>query len=109
MVDIRLRPQSSSTAFEAWTTYCLHSAQIWERMALTRARVVFAQGDFGKDVAAAVERVLSLPVDRTELARAVVAMRRKLEDSRAPGDLKRGVGGLVDIEFIVQYLQLAHA
>jgi [glutamine synthetase] adenylyltransferase / [glutamine synthetase]-adenylyl-L-tyrosine phosphorylase len=111
--DTRLRPHGSSgplaIPLEAWTTYCLESAQTWERMSLTRGRVVFAQGDFGKDVAAALHRVLCLPIDHTELARAVVAMRRKLEDSRAPRDLKRGAGGLVDIEFIVQYLQLAHA
>ena len=94
---------------DAWKLYYRLRAQPWERLALTRARVVFAQGEFGREVAAAIREVLAVPVDPAELASAVVAMRRKLEDSRAPGDLKRGVGGQVDVEFIVQYLQLVHA
>ncbi len=44
-----------------------------------------------------------------QLAAEVLAMRRKLESSRSRHDLKRGSGGLSDLEFIVQYLQLLHA
>ncbi len=49
-----------------------------------------------------------MPVEPATLAREVVAMRRRLEESRGPHDLKRGSGGLADIEFLVQYLQLLH-
>jgi glutamate-ammonia-ligase adenylyltransferase len=111
--DTRLRPHGSSgplaIPLDAWTQYYQHTAQIWERMALTRARVIFALGDFGREVQAAIQAALRVSLDQGELAGAVIAMRRKLEESRAPGDLKRGAGGVVDIEFIVQYLQLRHA
>jgi [glutamine synthetase] adenylyltransferase / [glutamine synthetase]-adenylyl-L-tyrosine phosphorylase len=111
--DTRLRPHGNSgplaLPLDAWKAYYQGPAQIWERLALSRARVVFAQGDFGRVVSAAIREILCSPIDRDDLARSVIAMRRRLEESRAPGDLKRGVGGLADIEFIVQYLQLSHA
>ena len=50
-----------------------------------------------------------VPIDPAWMAREVVAMRRKLEESRGPTDLKRGSGGLADVEFLTQYLQLIHA
>jgi glutamate-ammonia-ligase adenylyltransferase len=57
----------------------------------------------------AIREALVVPLDSETLAREVVAMRRKLEESRGPNDLKRGFGGLADIEFLVQFLQLRHA
>jgi glutamate-ammonia-ligase adenylyltransferase len=111
--DARLRPHGASgplvVPLDAFVSYYRSSAQPWERLALTRARILFARGDFGREVAAAIRELLMLPVDTTALARDVQAMRARLEASCAPGDLKRGVGGSVDIEFLVQYLQLVHA
>ena len=63
----------------------------------------------GEQVEAAIRPALSVSLDPADLAREVLAMRRKLEESRGPHDLKRGAGGLADIEFLVQYLQLVHA
>ena len=94
---------------DVFRDYFRSHAQTWERLALTRARVLFGNGGFGKAVSEAIQDLLASPVDRPTLAGEVVAMRRKLEDSRARNDLKRGVGGLADIEFLVQYLQLAYA
>ena len=78
-------------------------------MSLTRARVIFATGGFGQDVTDAVRSVLKLPIDGERLVADVLAMRRKLEANGPRHDLKRGAGGLADVEFIVQYLQLLHA
>jgi glutamate-ammonia-ligase adenylyltransferase len=112
-VDTRLRPHGASgplvVPLDAFVAYYRSSAQPWERLALTRARVLFARGDFGREVAAAIRDLLMLPVDPSDLAREVQEMRARLEASCAPGDLKRGVGGSVDVEFLVQYLQLVHA
>ncbi len=112
-VDTRLRPHGSSgplaVPLEALLTYFHGPAQVWERLALTRARVIHSRGGFGQHVEAAIRSALAVPIDPGVLAREVVAMRRRLEDSRGSQDIKRGVGGLADIEFLVQYLQLLHA
>ena len=112
-VDTRLRPHGNSgplaIPIDALIDYFQHSAQTWERLALTRARVIHARGGFGRQVETALRDALLVPVEPQSLARDVVAMRRRLEESRGPNDLKRGFGGLADIEFLVQYLQLRHA
>jgi glutamate-ammonia-ligase adenylyltransferase len=87
---------------DAFRAYYRQAAQPWERLALTRARVVYARGDFRQTVASALREALTGPADPAELAREAVAMRRRRECSRA-------VGGLADVEFLVQYLQLTHA
>ena len=112
-VDARLRPYGSSgplaIPLASLIDYFQGPAQVWERLALTRARVIHARGGFGRQVQAALRSGLQVPVDPAILAREVVAMRRRLEESKGPHDLKSGFGGLADIEFLVQYLQLRHA
>ncbi len=112
-VDARLRPHGSSgplsVPLDALVAYFRGPAQPWERLALTRARVIHARGGFRRRVLASLRSALAVPIDPGALAREVVAMRRRLEESRGPNDLKRGFGGLADIEFLVQYLQLVHA
>lgn len=112
-VDTRLRPYGQSgplaVSLDAFLGYFRESAQPWERLALTRGRVLFSQGTFGRDVMRGVEEVLRRPVDPEALAGYVVQMRRRLLGSRGPTDLKRGPGGLVDVELLVQYLLLVHA
>ncbi len=71
--------------------------------------MIFATGGFGGPVASAIHSVLTEPVDSTRVAADVVAMRKKLDLARSRHDLKRGSGGLTDLEFIVQYLVLVHA
>ena len=77
-------------------------------MTLTRARVIFATGGFGELVTTTVRSILTVPVDRGALADEVLSMRKKLEAGRPRRHLKRGPGGLADVEFAVQYLQLLH-
>ena len=112
-VDARLRPHGASgplvQTLGSFLAYFRRSTQIWERMTLTRARVIFATGGFGREVSEAVRSLLAEPLDPAVVAAEVVAMRRKLEASRPRNDLKRGPGGLADLEFIVQYLLLVHA
>jgi len=112
-VDTRLRPHGKSgplvVSLDTFRTYFEETALPWERLALTRARVIFSNGGFGKLVSEAIQQILSTPADPATLAHEAVAMRRRLEENVARNDLKRGSGGLADIEFLVQYLQLVHA
>jgi glutamate-ammonia-ligase adenylyltransferase len=112
-VDASLRPHGASGSLvqtlDAFKAYVARSARAWERMSLTRARVIFSTGGFGRVVSEAIRVLLAEPVDCAQLAAQVLAMRRKLEGSRSRRDLKRGGGGLADLEFMVQYLQLCHA
>ncbi len=117
--DLRLRPNGDSglmvISVEAFRKYQLESAWVWEHQALTRAR--YSAGD--KAIGAAFEQVrqeiLRQPRDRTELRREVLAMRARMMEAHASkGDgaafeLKQDRGGLIDVEFIVQYLVLAYA
>ncbi len=112
-VDTRLRPHGASgplvVTLAGFREYFEHSADSWERLALTRARAIFATGGFGRHVSDAIRGILCQPVDPTNLAREVVSTRRKLVESRRRNDLRRGIGGLADLEFVVQYLMLVHA
>ncbi len=112
-VDTRLRPHGASgplvVTLSSYRHYFEQSAHSWERIALTRARVIFATGGFGRHVAEAIRGILCQPVDRARLAKDVQSMRRKRVESGRRNDLRRGVGGLADLEFVVQYLMLVHA
>jgi glutamate-ammonia-ligase adenylyltransferase len=112
-VDTRLRPHGASgplaVTLDAFAAYFHDSAQVWERLAMTRARVIHGTGDFGFEVTEALRSSLGQPVDPATIVRDVLAMRRRLEDSAPANDLKRGTGGLADIEFIVQILALREA
>jgi glutamate-ammonia-ligase adenylyltransferase len=112
-VDMRLRPTGRSGSLviplaEFIRYYDGGGAQLWERLALTRARVVYGDEDFGRQVMQAVrEAVTALPW-RPEFAEEILHMRRRLEASRSERDLKRGLGGIVDIEFLVQLFQIKY-
>jgi glutamate-ammonia-ligase adenylyltransferase len=112
-VDMRLRPTGKSgslvlplTEFRRY--YEGGGAQLWERQALTRARVVHGDPDFSREVLAAVEAAAFGPEWRPEMADEIRTMRERVEASRNGRDLKRGFGGLVDTEFLVQLFQLKH-
>lgn len=110
-VDMRLRPtgRSASLATPLATFqryYQSAAAQLWERQALTRARPVAGDAVFGQQLLSAAHEAAFGPPWRPELADEIRAMRERLESSRGERDLKRGFGGIVDIEFLVQLLQL---
>ena len=115
--DLRLRPDGASgllvSSVAAFTDYQQQHAWTWEHQALTRAR--FVAGD--ADVGAAFERIrcaiLTQPRDVAKLREEILAMRQKMHDGHPnPSglfDLKHDAGGIVDVEFMVQFLVLAHA
>jgi glutamate-ammonia-ligase adenylyltransferase len=113
-VDMRLRPTGKSGSLvlplaEFRRYFEGGGAQLWERQALTRARVVHGDAAFGKEVMEVVERgAYGLPW-RPELADEIGSMRDRLESSRSERDLKRGFGGIVDVEFLVQMFQVKYA
>jgi len=115
--DLRLRPNGASgllvSSIAAFSEYQRSQAWVWEHQALTRAR--FCAGD--TQVGAAFEnirqQVLCQPRDLAVLRREIVEMRQKMRDGHPNNtglfDIKHDSGGMVDIEFMVQYLVLAHA
>jgi [glutamine synthetase] adenylyltransferase / [glutamine synthetase]-adenylyl-L-tyrosine phosphorylase len=115
-VDMRLRPSGRSgpvaTSLASFDSYQHNEAWTWEHMALTRARVVAGSGALAVRVEAVIRAALCRPRDARAIAADVVDMRRAVAAEKGDGvrwDLKYAAGGLVDIEFIAQYLQLVHA
>jgi glutamate-ammonia-ligase adenylyltransferase len=117
-VDTRLRPDGVGgllvSSINAFAQYQAEQAWIWEIQAMCRARFVAGTGRVGEIFADIRRRTLARPRDQTELRESVVAMRRKMRDNREPTPkglfhLKSDVGGITDIEFLVQYLLLRHA
>ena len=115
-VDMRLRPSGRAgpvaTQIGGFASYQESEAWTWEHMALTRARVVSASPEFGARVEKVIRDILQRPRDAVQIAGDVLEMRgaiAKEKGDRERWDLKYAAGGLVDIEFIAQYLQLVHA
>jgi [glutamine synthetase] adenylyltransferase / [glutamine synthetase]-adenylyl-L-tyrosine phosphorylase len=112
-IDLRLRPSGQkgpvATRLASFIDYQANEAWTWEHMALTRARVVAGPAQLCTAIEAAIKTVLCRARDRSKIAADVQDMRRRISDAKGtkdPWDLKQVRGGLVDIEFIVQYLQL---
>jgi glutamate-ammonia-ligase adenylyltransferase len=115
-VDMRLRPSGRAgplaTQLDGFLDYQENEAWTWEHLALTRARVVSASPAFAARIETAIRAVLTRGRDAGSLAGDVVEMRRAIAQEKGDStrwDLKYAAGGLVDIEFIAQYLQLLHA
>lgn len=112
-VDTRLRPWGAkgnlALSIDSFARYQQEDAESWEHMALSRARVV--AGPAG-DVQAVIHAVLSRPRDVKALRTAVLQMRADMAAAKKPQgrfDVKLVSGGLVDLEFIVHFRQLASA
>ena len=113
---MRLRPSGRqgplATQFTSFKLYQRDEAETWEHMALTRARFVAGDASLGADLAKTVRQTLTRERDAVKIAREIRSMRgliaREKGDSD-PWDLKLVAGGLIDVEFIAQYLQLAFA
>ncbi len=116
-VDLRLRPSGTAgpvaVSFAAFESYYAGDAETWEELALCRARVVWSTSEgFTADATDAVEAILRRPRDPAVCAKDVLEMRALMADERPPDgfwDLKLGEGGMVDMEFCAQYLQLVGA
>lgn len=117
-VDLQLRPSGNSglavTRLAGFARYQRSEAWTWEHQALLRARVVAGDVRLAADIAGIRAEVLSRRRDVTALRAEVVDMRRRMREvlqKRVAGrwDVKHGEGGLIDAEFITQFLCLAHA
>ena len=115
-VDMRLRPSGTSgplaTSLAAFRRYHDGAAWTWEQMALTRACVIAGPKPLGDRVTGIINDVLKRSRDAAKLALEVDDMRERIADEhRDPSiwHVKHLRGGLIDIEFIVQFLQLRDA
>ena len=116
-IDVALRPDGASgllvSSISAFEKYQAASAWVWEHQALTRARFCAGDTAIGARFEAIRESVLRKPRDEAALKQDVLSMRQKMRDAHLNRsklfDLKHDAGGMIDIEFIVQFLVLNHA
>ena len=115
-LDMRLRPSGNkgpiAISLEGFKRYHEWDAWTWERMALTRARVVAGPPDMRQRVNAAIEAAIRRQQEPDQIRANATTMRERIaRDLRPHGhwDVKLRPGGLIDIEFIAQALQLVHA
>jgi glutamate-ammonia-ligase adenylyltransferase len=115
--DLRLRPNGASgllvSSIAAFTEYQRQDAWVWEHQALTRARFSAGDTQIGAVFEQIRQQVLCQERELPELRKEILAMRQKMHDGHANDselfDIKHDSGGMVDIEFMVQYLVLAYA
>ncbi len=116
-IDLRLRPNGNAgllvTSLKGFERYQRERAWTWELQALTRARFSAGDASIGRHFEAIREALICTPRDLAKLKAEVIEMRQKMLEGHpnktALFDLKHDRGGMVDIEFMVQYLVLAHA
>ncbi len=115
--DLRLRPDGASgmlvSSLDAFRDYQFTRAWTWEHQALTRARWCAGDATLAAPFDAIRNEVLSKPRDREKLRQEIIEMRDKMRAEKKDRvdqlDLKHTRGGIVDVEFIVQYLILAYS
>ncbi|WP_211463085.1 bifunctional [glutamate--ammonia ligase]-adenylyl-L-tyrosine phosphorylase/[glutamate--ammonia-ligase] adenylyltransferase [Collimonas silvisoli] len=116
-IDIALRPDGASgllvSSFGKFEKYQRESAWLWEHQALTRARFCAGDAAIGERFETLRVEVLRQVRDAEQLQREVLEMRQKMRDAHPNRsdrfDLKHDAGGMIDIEFLVQFLILRHA
>lgn len=116
-IDVALRPDGASglmvSSIGSFIRYQEKSAWLWEHQALTRARFCAGTPEIGIQFNQLREQVLRLERDQDKLAAEVLSMRKKMRDAHPNRsnlfDLKHDAGGMIDIEFMVQFLILRHA
>lgn len=115
-VDPRLRPSGASgpiaLSLQGYRRYLEEEAWTWELMALTRFRLVAGKREFMSRIEESLRQVLTRPRDPEQLLLDVDDMRRRLAQEhpgKGPWDVKYTPGGLYDLDFIIQYLQLRYA
>jgi glutamate-ammonia-ligase adenylyltransferase len=116
-VDTRLRPTGSKgplvQSVDAFIYYYTSHAETWERQALLRSRFTAGDRAVGTAFMTALQSLIFQDMDRASLAHDIISMRTRMEEELGKEgsthyNIKQGQGGLVDIEFLVQYLQLLH-
>jgi [glutamine synthetase] adenylyltransferase / [glutamine synthetase]-adenylyl-L-tyrosine phosphorylase len=112
-VDTRLRPSGDqgplAVSFDSFERYQKEQAWTWEHMALCRARPLYGSAETQDALCGIIRGVLTAPRDAAKLRAEVLEMRATMaqhKPGKGPLDVKLSRGGLVDVEFIVHYLQL---
>ncbi|MCE9625062.1 MAG: bifunctional [glutamate--ammonia ligase]-adenylyl-L-tyrosine phosphorylase/[glutamate--ammonia-ligase] adenylyltransferase, partial [Deltaproteobacteria bacterium] len=114
-VDTELRPSGNAgtlvTSLDSWITYYHEHAAQWERQALLKARLIFASGSFGREFQGLFRRLVFIKPFGEDLPKEIHHLRMRIEKELAKETerrwhYKKGFGGLLDIEFTVQYLQM---
>ena len=117
-IDTRLRPDGASgmlvSSITAFEQYQKEKAWVWEHQAIIRARFIAGHRSIESEFDTIRSQVISLPREEPGLKQAVIEMREKIYQAKNPPetemiDIKHSRGGLVDIEFMVQYWVLRHA
>jgi [glutamine synthetase] adenylyltransferase / [glutamine synthetase]-adenylyl-L-tyrosine phosphorylase len=114
-VDLRLRPSGNkgpvATRINAFRKYQQEEAWTWEHMALTRARLICGDDSLMREARGVIDGILVSPRERARIAADVSEMRALIDTEKPPKDhwdFKLMPGGLIDIEFLAQYLRLIH-
>lgn len=115
--DLRLRPNGTTgllaNSMEGFANYQHQLAWVWEHQALTRARFIVGDRQVGEEFEQLRKQVLCQPRELTQLKQDITMMRRKMLDAHPNTtslfDIKHDRGGIIDVEFIVQFLVLGHA
>ncbi len=117
-LDMRLRPSGNSgllvVHLNTFAQYQHEDAWTWEHQALVRARMIFGNEELQQQYLNVRQDILSKPREFIELKNDIITMREKMrshldKSSESFFDIKQGQGGLVDIEFLAQFLVLAYA
>ena len=117
-LDMRLRPSGNSGVLvvhlNTYAEYQKEDAWTWEHQALVRARMIYGNDELKSDFSRVRQEMLSRPRDLAELRSDVIKMREKMRNHLDKStvqdiDIKQGLGGLVDIEFLAQFLVLGHS
>lgn len=117
LTDLRLRPNGASGLLvhstDAFAKYQHKQAWVWEHQALTRARFVTGDHHVAKIFEAIRKEILCQQRNQTDLKQKILEMREKMlhayPNPTTLFDIKHDRGGIIDVEFIVQYLVLSHA
>ncbi len=116
-VDARLRPSGTKgplvQSIESFKFHYTSRAETWELQTMIRARFVAGDRVVGAVFCSAMQELIYRDADRPVLARDILAMRRRMEEELGKEtdshyNIKQGAGGMVDIEFLVQFFQLLH-
>jgi glutamate-ammonia-ligase adenylyltransferase len=115
-VDMRLRPHGTSGALltpaAAFMEYHLSDCEIWERQMMTRCRPVYDPHGLGRECLDRITPSIYAEHDWGRLRREIAGMRKRVQEEKGEVsgkfEVKRGPGGIMDIDFLTHYLQLCH-
>ena len=115
-IDMRLRPTGNAgplaISLERFNEYHKKESWVWEHMSLLRARIILGNKPISKKIDESIYAILTLPRRKKELKSEVIEMYDRIQENfgtSMPWNLKYREGGLIDILFIIQFLQLLHA